>query len=40
MNPEDQYKEVMMDVNSLVQKIMYLFDNKIIDIKNFNLRKK
>ena len=40
MNPEDQYKEVMMDVNSLVQKIMYLFENKIIDIKNFNLRKK
>lgn len=29
-----------MDVNLLVQKIMYLFDNKIIDIKNFNLRKK
>ena len=38
MKPEEQYLEVNMDTNSLVQKVLGLFDNKVIEIKNYNLK--
>ena len=39
MNPDEQYKEVQMDINSIIDKITSLFDNKVIDIKDFNAKK-
>ena len=39
MKPEEQYEEIKMDTNSIVQKISSLYDDKIIEIKNFNLKK-
>ena len=39
MDPDDQYKEVQMDIYSIIDKITSLFDNKVIDIKNFNAKK-
>ena len=39
MNPDEQYKEVQMDINSIIDKITSLFDNKVIDIKNYNAKK-
>ncbi len=38
MKPEEQYKEINMDTNSIVQKIKRLYDDKVIEIKNFNLK--
>ena len=38
MNPDEQYEEINMDTNSIVQKILRLYDSKVIDIKNFNLK--
>ncbi len=38
MKPEEQYEEMNMDKNSIAQKILQLYDNKVIDIKNFNLK--
>ncbi len=40
MNPEEQYEEMKMDVNSIVKQISRLYDNKVIDIKNFNIKDK
>ena len=40
MKPEEQYEDIKMDTNSIVNKISNLFDNKIIDIDNFNLKEK
>ena len=40
MNPEEQYSEINMDTNSIVEKVSSLFDNKIVDIKHFNLKDK
>ena len=37
MKPEEQYEEINMDTNSIVQKICRLIDDKIIEIKNYNL---
>lgn len=37
MSSEEQYSEINMDVNSIVQKIKSLYDDKVIDIKNYNL---
>ena len=39
MKPEEQYEEIKMDTNSIVKKILNLYDDKIIEIKNFNLKK-
>ena len=39
MDPDDQYKEAQMDINSIIEKITSLFDNKVIDIKNYNAKK-
>ena len=39
MTPDEQYAEINMDVNSIVHKISELFENKVVDIKNFNLKK-
>ena len=39
MNQDEQYKEVQMDINSIIDKITSLFDNKVIDIKNYNAKK-
>ena len=39
MDPNDQYKEAQMDINSIIEKITSLFDNKVIDIKNYNAKK-
>ena len=40
MDPNDQYKEAQMDINSIIEKITsLLFDNKVIDIKNYNAKK-
>ncbi len=39
MKPEEQYAEIKMDTNSLVQKILNLNDDKIVEIKNFNFNK-
>ncbi len=38
MKPEEQYAEIKMDTNSIVEKIIRLYDNKVIDIKNYNLK--
>ena len=35
MRPEEQYKEMNMDVDSIVKMVFKLYDQKIIDIKNF-----
>tara|TARA_B100000575_G_C23137364_1_gene661059 strand:- start:1503 stop:3422 length:1920 start_codon:yes stop_codon:yes gene_type:complete len=40
MKPDEQYENINMDTSSIVQKISSLFDDKIIDIKNFNLKEK
>ena len=40
MKPEEQYEEMKMDVNSIVKQISRLYDNKVIDIKNFNIKDK
>jgi len=40
MKPEEQYRDIKMDTNSIVQKILGLYDDKIIEIKNFNLKEK
>ena len=40
MKPEEQYEEMKMDVNSIVKQISRLYDNKVIDIKNFNIKEK
>ena len=39
MKPEEQYKEIEMDCNSIIKKISSLYDDKIIDMKNFNFNK-
>ncbi len=39
MKPEEQYEEIKMDTNSIVQKISSLYDDKIIEMKNFNFKK-
>ncbi len=39
MKPEEQYMEIKMDVDSLVKKILKLYDNKIINLKDYDLRK-
>ena len=38
MKPEEQYQDINMDVNSIVNQITRLYDDKVIDIKNFNLK--
>jgi len=38
MKPEEQYQDINMDVNSIVNKITRLYDDNVIDIKNFNLK--
>ncbi len=38
MMPEEQYYEMNMDTNSIVQKISNLCDDKVVEIKNFNLK--
>ena len=40
MTAEEQYSEIDMDVNSIIQKIKSLYDDKVIDIKNYNFNKK
>ena len=40
MTPEEQYREVDMDVNSIIQKIKSLYDDKVVDITNFNFNNK
>ena len=40
MKPEEQYEEMKMDINSIVKQISRLYDNKVIDIKNFNIKDK
>ena len=40
MTSEEQYREVDMDVNSIIQKIKSLYDDKVIDITNFNFNNK
>ncbi len=40
MKPEEQYEDIKMDVNSIIQKINSLYDNKVVEIKNFNLKEK
>jgi len=40
MTSEEQYSEIDMDVNSIIQKIKSLYDDKVIDIKNYNFNKK
>ena len=40
LSPKEQYEEIKMDTNSIVQKISELYDDKIIQIKNFNLKEK
>ena len=39
MTPDEQYREVFMDVDSIIQKIKSFYDDKVIDIKNFNFKK-
>ena len=39
MTSEEQYNEIKMDVNSIVNKIKYLNNDKVIEMKNFNLNK-
>ena len=38
MKPEEQYEEINMDTNSIVQKILGLYDDKVVDLNNFNLK--
>ncbi len=38
MKPDEQYEEMKMDTNSIVKEISRLYDNKIIDLKNFNMK--
>ena len=40
MTSEEQYQEIDMDVNSIIQKIKSLYDDKVIDITNFNFNNK
>ena len=40
MTSEEQYREIDMDVNSIIQKIKSLYDDKVIDITNFNFNNK
>ena len=40
MKPEEQYSEINMDTNSIVEKVSSLFDDKIVDIKHFNFKDK
>ncbi len=40
MKPEEQYEEMKMDINSIVKQISRLYDNKVIHIKNFNIKDK
>ena len=40
MKPEEQYAEIKMDTNSIVEKIIRLYDDKVVDIKNYNLKDK
>ena len=35
MSPDEQYKEINMDADSIVKTVSKLYDQKIIDIKNF-----
>tara|TARA_B100000886_G_scaffold337434_1_gene298129 strand:+ start:495 stop:2414 length:1920 start_codon:yes stop_codon:yes gene_type:complete len=39
MTSQEQYNEIKMDVNSIVNKIKYLNNDKVIEMKNFNLNK-
>ena len=34
MKPEEQYEEINMDTNSIVQKILGLYDYKVVDLNN------
>ena len=36
MLPNEQYEEMNMDTNSIVQTVSKLYDDKIIEIKNYN----
>ena len=38
MSYEQQYREVNMDAESIVKNVKKLYENKVIDIKNFNLK--
>ena len=38
MSVDDQYREIGMDTNSIVKTVSKLYDNKIIDIKNFKAK--
>ncbi|MDC3131767.1 1-deoxy-D-xylulose-5-phosphate synthase [Pelagibacteraceae bacterium] len=40
MSSEEQYSEIDMDVNSIIQKIKSLYDDNVININNFNFNKK
>ncbi len=40
MSPEEQYIQANMDVDSIVKTVSSLVDDKIIEIKNFNLKDK
>ena len=40
MTSEEQYREIDMDVNSIIQKIKSLYDDKVIDITNFHFNNK
>tara|TARA_B100000989_G_scaffold18507_1_gene12192 strand:+ start:725 stop:1528 length:804 start_codon:yes stop_codon:yes gene_type:complete len=40
MSSEEQYSEIEMNVNSIIRRIKSLYNDKIIDIKNFNFNKK
>ena len=37
MKPEEQYQDINMDANSIAQMVSSLNDNKIIELKNFNI---
>ncbi len=39
MSSEEQYREINMDVNSIIKKIKFLYNDKVIDIENYNLTK-
>ena len=40
MKPEEQYEEINMNTDSIVNTILSLNNDKIIDIKNFNIKEK
>ena len=39
MSSEDQYKEMKMDTNSIVRKVVELNEYKVVDIKKYSSKK-